>query len=179
MGGSLTNIHNNAGFALKRHAAAMAILQEHAATGSVVNRLSDNPTDAYKILGLTTQKRYLNNYMEGISSTIDILNMSLNAADAIKIDLAKVKEEIMQVGGADGGTGEIINAELINSKLEDAITWANFQHLGQYLFSGSSTATAPYTVVRDSDGKISSVTYQGSFIPARQIRHEGRNAYSG
>ena len=164
MGVSLTNIHNNAGFALKRHAAAMAILQEHAATGSVINRPSDNPTDAYKILGLATQKRYLDNYMEGISTTIDILNMSLNAADAIKMDLVKVKEEIMHVGGADGGTGQIINAELINSKLEDAVAWVNSQHLDQYLFSGSSTATAPYAVVRDSNGKISSVTYQGSFV---------------
>ena len=136
MGGTLNNIHNNVSFALRRHFVAMTILQEQASSGSRINRASDAPTDAYRILGLNAKKRYLVNYMESISTTVNTLSMSLNAADQIKFDLAKVKEQLMTIGGADGGSGTSVSVETINSKLEDIVVWANSKHLDQYLFGG-------------------------------------------
>ena len=55
MSGSLTNIYNNVSYALLVNTEAMTKLQEQAATGSRINRVSDDSTSAYKVLKLDTK----------------------------------------------------------------------------------------------------------------------------
>jgi len=64
MGGMLNNVYNNSSFALNLHYKAMASLQEQVYTGSRINRASDDPSAAYRVLGLDSQKRQLLNYMK-------------------------------------------------------------------------------------------------------------------
>lgn len=52
MGGTLSSIYSNISYALHSHMDAMIRLQEQAATGSRINRVSDAPGDAYRLLGL-------------------------------------------------------------------------------------------------------------------------------
>ena len=51
-------------------------------------------------------------------------------------------------------------AEGIDEILEQLVAFANTQHMGQYLFGGGNTATAPY-LVEWTNGEITNVTYQG------------------
>jgi flagellin-like hook-associated protein FlgL len=53
--------------------------------------------------------------------------------------------------------------EGINDALDRIVAAANSQHSGKYIFGGSNTGNTPYTVTRE-DGRITSVTYQGSDI---------------
>ena len=62
MSGILNSIYNNTSFALHLHAEAMGALQEQVSTGSRINRASDDPSAAYQVLGLNSQKRSLQNY---------------------------------------------------------------------------------------------------------------------
>jgi len=52
-------------------------------------------------------------------------------------------------------------AEGINDILEQVVSLANTKNMGQYLFGGNNTKSAPYLVER-TNGEISGVTYQGS-----------------
>ncbi len=52
-------------------------------------------------------------------------------------------------------------AEGINDLLEQVVSLANTKHMGQYLFGGNNTTSAPYLVER-TNGEITGVTYQGS-----------------
>lgn len=158
MGGTLNNIYNNTSFALNLHTEAMSRLQEQVASGSRINRASDDPSAAYRILGLNSQERSLQNYMDSLLEVISLLDISSSTLDAIKHGLSKVTARLSGISGSSGATGI---AEEINNWLEDIVLWVNTSHMNQYLFGGSNTASAPYVVTR-TDGKITSVTYQGS-----------------
>jgi flagellar hook-associated protein 3 FlgL len=171
MSGTLNNIHNNVSFALNRHYEVMARLQEQAYTGSRINRASDDPSDAYRVLGLKSQKRQMANYMDNISSAIEILNVSSSVFsgygdDEIGIEsiIAKTKELLTSVTDTGGDAARNVNKQGIKDYLDEIISYANWKYNGQYLFGGSNTGSAPYTVTRDGDGHVTSVTYQGSSL---------------
>ena len=158
MSGTLINIYNNVGFALSQHADAMARLQEQVASGSRINRASDDPSAAYQILGLKSQERSLGNYIDNISDVVSMLEISITSIDTMKLAFSRAIGLLNSISGASG-TGNLV--EGINSALEDMAMWANSDYLGQYLFGGGDTSSAPYLVER-TDGRITSVTYQGS-----------------
>lgn len=158
MSGSLISIYNNASFALSRHAEAMARLQEQVSTGSRINRASDGPSEAYRVLGLDSQKRSLENYIDNLSQVASTLWSSSIAVDSIKSALSKITNSLRGISGISRADGI---AEVINIWLEQIVSSANTKYVDQYLFGGSDTASAPYLVER-TNGKITSVTYQGS-----------------
>ncbi len=163
MGETLSNTHNNVSFALKLHYKEMARLQEQAYTGSRVNRASDDPSAAYRILGLNSQQRLLENYMDNISEAISILEISSSVIEDMASAISDAKVYLTQIiSGTYDEDGRQRLAEQINDTLEHMVSLANTEHLGQYLFGGSSTGSAPYAVQR-TNGEITSVTYQGSF----------------
>ena len=76
MSGTLNSIYSNVSFALDLHTEAIARLQEQTATGNRVNRSSDDPSAAYRILGLNSQKRSLENYIDNLTSVVSTLELS-------------------------------------------------------------------------------------------------------
>lgn len=162
MSGTLNNVYNNISFALNLHYKAMARLQEQASTGSRINRASDDPSVAYQVLGLNSQQRLLGNYMDNISDATGVLEISASIIDNISSVINKTKVDLTQIiSGTYNENGRQRLAEQINDALEQTISLANTQHLGQYIFGGSNTSSAPYSVQR-TNGDITSVTYQGS-----------------
>jgi len=156
--GTLSSIYNNVSFALDLHTEEMARLQEQAATGSRINRASDDPSAAYRVLGLNSQKSLLENYMDSLLEVVSLLDISSTAIDSMKHALSKVTNRLTGISGSSGAGG--IAGE-VNNWLESIVSSANTSHMNQYLFGGSNTGSAPYAVTR-TDGKITSVTYQGS-----------------
>lgn len=171
MGGTLNNVYNNVGYALNLHYEAMARLQEQMATGSRVNRPSDDPFAAYRVLGLNSQERLLGNHIDKLLDVIDVLETSYTVVQGdsgIIASLTQAKVTITQLlSGTYTDEGREIAAQGINEILEQVVMLANTKHRGQYIFGGSDTDSAAYVVER-TDGKITSVTYQGSSM-ARNI----------
>ena len=170
MGGTLGSIYNNVSFALNLQTEVMARLQEQASTGSRINRASDDPSVAFKILGLNSYGRSLGNYMDNLSDVIDTFELCsdiIEGQGGIIPALVKVKTSLTQItGGVHSEDGRKIIAEGINDILEQIVLLVNTKRIGQYIFGGGDTASAPYVAER-TNGKITSVTYQGS--------SEGRN----
>ncbi len=161
MSGILSNIHGNISFALNLHYKAMARLQEQAYTGSRINRASDEPSTAYLILGLNSQKRTLGNYMDNITDTMSSLDITSAAVSNMVESISKAKVVLASVTDTGGTIAQSIYPDTINSLLEDLVLSANWQHRRQYLFGGSDTDSAPYKATR-SGGNITKVAYQGS-----------------
>jgi len=163
MSGTLNNIYNNVGFALRLHTDAMAKLQEQASTGSRINRISDDPTAAYRVLGLNTNEKSLENYINNLSEVVSILELSSTIFENITSGFVETQKRITQItSGIYDEAARKRTAEGIDDILEQMVSLANTKHMDQYLFGGTNTGSAPYTVERTS-GKISRVTYQGSF----------------
>jgi flagellar hook-associated protein 3 FlgL len=163
MSGSLTNIYNTVNYALYLNSRELANLQEQASTGSRINRISDDPFDAYRILGLNSQQRSLKTCMESLSELVSKLEISSSVLENMTSLLVDAKTNLAQVvGGIHGQEGRLRVAEGINDILEQIVSLANTKHSNQYLFAGSATDSAPYIVER-SGGEITCVVYQGSY----------------
>jgi flagellar hook-associated protein 3 FlgL len=163
MSGALNNIYNNASFALNLHTKSLTTLQEQAGTGSRINRASDDPTSAYRILGLNTSDKSLENYIKNLSEAISILELSSTVVQDITSGFSDALTRITQISsGVYDDAARQRTADGINDILEHTVSLANTKHMDQYLFGGSKTGSAPYTVER-INGKITKVTYSGSF----------------
>ncbi len=168
MSGSLNSIYNNVSFALYLHTNAMAKLQEQVSTGSRINRISDDPAAGYRVLGLNTNVKSLENYINNLSEVASILELSSTILENITSGLAETQIRLTQItSGIYDEAARKRTAEGINDILEQIVSLTNTQHMDQHLFGGSDTGSAPYTVER-TDGKITSVTYQGS-LESRDI----------
>jgi flagellar hook-associated protein 3 FlgL len=162
MSGTLSGIYSDLSFALRLHIEALSRLQEQASTGSRINRASDDPSAAYRVLGLNSQQRSLASYMDNIAQAMSTLEISLTVIDDMTSGLADAKVTLSQiVSGVYDEEGRKRTAEAIDSTLEQMVCLANTRHLNEYLFGGGDTGSAPYAVTR-TNGKITSVTYQGS-----------------
>ncbi len=162
MGGTLNNVHNNVSYALHLHSEAMMKLQEQASTGSRINRPSDGPSTAYRVMGLDSQGRSLSNYVETIEQSSDMMEMGLSVVESMISSVADAKVNLTQiVGGIYGQQGRDRIADGIDDILEQMVSLANTRHMNEYLFGGANSGTLPYSVTR-TNGKITGVTYQGS-----------------
>ena len=163
MSGALNNIYNNVSLALHLHTDALANLQEQVSTGSRINRVSDDPAAAYRVLGLNTNEKSLENYIDNVSEVISILELSSIIIEDITSNFTETQVRTTQIiSGIYDEAARKRTAEGINDILEQTVSLANTQHMDQYLFGGTDTGSAPYTVER-TNGKITRVTYQGSF----------------
>jgi flagellar hook-associated protein 3 FlgL len=163
MSGTLNNIYNNVSFALHLHTEAMAGLQEQASTGSRINRTSDDPSVAYRVLGLSSQEKSLGNYIDNLSEVLGMLEFSSTVIEDVASTLTEARVRLTQIsGGIYNDQARQRTAGGINDLLEQIVTLANTKHTGQYLFGGGSTASAPYLAER-TNGEITNVTYQGSY----------------
>lgn len=163
MSGSLTSIYSSISYALSLHGKSILQLQEQAASGNRVNRGSDSPSDAYRILGLNSQERSLQSYQENVKELIGNLEISSTIIGDMSTELASSLTLLTQiVGGVHDDAGQKRIADKLNNSLEQLVSLANTKHASQYLFGGNDTSIAPYVVQREG-GKIVSVTYQGSY----------------
>ncbi len=161
MSGTLNNIYNNISFALHLQTEALTRLQEQVSTGSYINRCSDEPTTAYQILGLNSQKRTLENYVDNLSNVITTFELSSAIVGDMLPILTETKMRLTQIAsGIYDQEGQQRMAEVINDALEQIVLLANTKNMDQYLFGGSNTSSAPYVVER-TNGEITKVTYQG------------------
>lgn len=162
MSGSLTSIYDSVSYALNIHSKAIAMLQEQSSTGNRVNRGSDSPSEAYRILGLSTQDHTLDTYKENINELIGTLEISSTIIEDTSSELADIRTLLTQiVGGIQDSEGQRRIAEKINSALEQVVSFANTKHANQYLFGGNDSGQAPYIVTREN-GQITAVTYRGA-----------------
>ncbi|MCK5172387.1 MAG: flagellar hook-associated protein FlgL [Planctomycetes bacterium] len=163
---SLGAIYDSASWAISNHTLALSILQEQAASGQAINRPSDNPTDADRILDLKSDSRSMARYIETLTEVIDVMDLSGSTIQQMSGD-----------GGLSGALASLTSAlsslntdDMIRQQkageldgiLEEMVSLANKQRMGHRLFSGASSDVDPYTVTRNSSGEITQVTYQGS-----------------
>jgi len=162
MSGSIASMYENVSYALSLHSKAITQLQEQASSGNRVNRASDAPADAYRILNLNSEDRSLGRYQETVKELISTLEISSTIIEDMASELSEIRTLLTQiVSGVQDEEGQTRIAESVNSTLEQLVSLANTKHASQYLFGGSKTDQPPYAIEYEG-GMITSVTYQGS-----------------
>jgi len=154
-------IYNNTQAMLRFQGQALARLQEMAASGSRINRPSDAPTDAYKILEAHSETGAIDAYLQNLNHVLDLRNVTSSIFQSMTDSLARVRMLASQAAsGTYSQQNRLSIATEINALLEQMVTLANTAHQGRFLFGGGQTGSAPY-VARHEGGQIVGVDYVG------------------
>lgn len=160
---SLDAIYKTSSWAIAKNSTALASLQQKAATGLNVLRVSDDPASSNKILGLQRDSRTKQQYLDTLDEAISILDLSSSVIQSISSEIARASTSLTAtLSGTTSPELRSTLAEDLNNALEQLVALCNTKRLGQYLFAGANSDTPPYTVERDASGYINRVVYQGS-----------------
>jgi len=137
--------------------------QEKLSSGKRINRPSDDPSGTRKVLGLKAEEFQVQQFLDNTETAKEQINFTSNTLESIQDIFSKIKELSIQASNDTLGQTErkIISGEL-DELLESVLQNANTDNNGRYIFSGTQTLTSAFTATRDSNGNISSVSYNGN-----------------
>lgn len=153
-------LFNNTQSMIRYQTREMTRLQEMAGTGSRINRPSDAPADAFRILQFRAESATMEKYTRNLSSVTDAREISATVLQGVSDALSTVRTLAAQAAsGTYTQENRDAGARVIEAALEQVVSLVNTSHSGRYLFGGGATDT-PYTV--ESDGHwITQVNYEG------------------
>ena len=141
----------------------MQEIQEKLSSGKQINRPSDDPSGARKVLGLRTEDLQVQQFLDNTETAKEQINYTSNTLESIQEIFTKIKGLTIQAGNDTlGQSDRKIIANELDELLESVLQNANTDNNGRYIFSGTKTLTSAFTATRDSSGNISSVSYNGN-----------------
>ncbi|MDK2562704.1 flagellar hook-associated protein FlgL [Romboutsia sedimentorum] len=124
-------------------------------TGKVINRISDDPHKAIKIMNLNNEIKYTEKYNYNIDETVGWMNNTDSSLEEVGRALSDIKESILKVGNGTYSENEMkaINAEM-NEKIKELGEILNASHGGRYMFGGDSVDEPPVKIIENADGTV-------------------------
>jgi len=111
---------------------------------------------------LESQLRETNQYASNSAQALSVAQASSAGLTTLQ-DVANRAGELATLGTGTTGTDSMSSyATETNQLIEEAVTAANTEYNGQYLYGGTATTTPPFTVTRDASGDVTGVTYNGN-----------------
>jgi flagellar hook-associated protein 3 FlgL len=157
---SFDGIYRATSYALEKQATAMALLQEQVATGSQINRASDSPSDANRVMSLSTDNSKLDYFLGQMDSFSGRLDVASELFSVVSEQLIKFGADFTSVL-SKGQDAKNALAAGVDDLVESLLAIGNAEQEGQHFFGGADSVSTPYIVDREN-GKIVHVTYQGS-----------------
>jgi flagellar hook-associated protein 3 FlgL len=129
--------------------------QQQLSSGKKINQPSDDPYGTSQAIGLNGQLSALNDYTNNITDGNAWTQQATTSLGDIDSMVQRVRELVVQASNGTYTQSDLNASAAEVNQLIDAIKQeANASYNGQYIFSGTSTATAPYQTG-------STDTYQG------------------
>lgn len=164
----------------------MVKLQTQLASGVKVTKSSDDPQAADAILRLTESKnlreQYRNNALEG-QGFADTTSVTLGQfADM----LISIKDIVVKASSAQSASDMATYGSRVDQFLSEAVDIANTKFNGKYIFGGTQTMDAPYTLAPDRsvvtanpNGIDGAIEYQVGDNITNQINISGQQGLQG
>ena len=154
-------LYSRALFDIQRGLFRYSQLQTEVATGRRVNRPSDDPAAALRVLPLRGELRDLAQFGENVAlarETLDISAASLEDGSSV---MQRVRELATQAanGTLSGSDRESISAE-VDQLLDQMLGIANSRRGERYLFGGTETGSQPFTL--ETVGGRTRAVYNGN-----------------
>ncbi|MCG8467530.1 MAG: flagellar hook-associated protein FlgL [Gemmatimonadetes bacterium] len=130
---------------IQRTMAKVERAQDQIATGLRVQRPSDDPIAADRILEVSSELQATTQYMRNIERGLLRVQTEEQALDGLTDLLARAREIAAQQGSSTAGaTSHAIAAEEVAGLVESAIALGNTRFGDTYLFGGAYATTAPF-----------------------------------
>jgi len=148
---------------MNRNIGNMSILQNQLSSGKLINRASDDPYGATRMMQLNseiTENKQYNDNIKNSSNWLDTTDSALSQAGNV---FARIKELMVKAGDGAYGKDEIatIKNEVVQ-KVTELGTILNSSFDGNYIFGGTKSTSKP--VIVDSNGAISYADKDGTAL---------------
>lgn len=131
----------------------MSKINEQINSSKMVNRVSDDPHKAIRIMNLNNEIRYTEKYNYNIDETVGWMNTTDGSLDHLGNMLGDIKDDILKVGGVYSDEEfKAIQAE-INEKIKEIADVMNTTYGGKYMFGGTNVDEPPITM-ENKDGVV-------------------------
>jgi len=149
--------------ALRRQTQAMIVQQERIATQKRINRPSDDPAGAGRVLSGRAALAGLEKYASGIQQGKSRLEFNEETLKLIG-DLVRQARRTAEEKSAGGVSAEerALAATTIQEIADQVLQLANARWNGEYVFGGDRKDAAPF--VRDEDGNVTYRGERGEFL---------------
>jgi flagellar hook-associated protein 3 FlgL len=141
-------------------------LQSQAATGQRITNPCDDPAATARVLRIQAEKQQTHQFASNNARAAEINETSFSAVEQLKNVSDRAGElSVLGSGVASADAYRAYSTET-NQLIEQALQVANSKFGGEYLFAGTRTDAAPFVASRDTNGNITSVTYEGAATAA-------------
>lgn len=130
-------------------------LNKQVNTTKEVNKLSDNPYKAIKILNSKSEIKTMETYIENCKDSSDWLDTTDTALDQLGKVGKELKKTLIACGNGTYSDDELktLSAQ-VNGSMKEIANVLNTTHEGKYIFSGSDTGIPPVECVENADGSV-------------------------
>jgi flagellar hook-associated protein 3 FlgL len=137
---------------LEANQSRLSSLQQQLSSGKRITQPSDDPYGTSRALGLSGELTGLQQYQRSVGDGTAWLTTADTALSKISDVLQRARELLIQ-GASDSATAQSRSAiaDEIDQLTDSVKQEANVQYAGHYVFSGTATTTAPYTLGSASD----------------------------
>lgn len=153
---------------LQRLAQRQYQLQNEAATGKKTEALAEDPKGIQRLITLQTDARSLQQFHRNAEAATQQITDTSVVIRAMKTLSDRASEIAIKADPITDGEALQNYATEINQLLEAALAQSNHQTARGYTFAGTRSTSPPYTAIRNADGQITSVEYDGNQSETRK-----------
>jgi len=139
-----------------------AKLQLQVSSGRRITQPEDDPAAVGRVLNLQTEQRQLAQFTNNSSRALTLVQSSFSGLQGLK----RVSDRAGEL--ATLGTGALSSDSMrtygneVDQLLEQALQLANSRAGGDYIYGGTNVDAPPFVATRGTDGKITSIVYNGN-----------------
>lgn len=137
-------------------------LQTQVSTGQRIARASDDPAAAERVLNYQGAGRRAEQFIRNADRALELNQASYSNLTQIKSITDRATELGTLGQGATSAEARGAYATEVNQLLEQLVQLGNAKLGNDQLFAGSAMDETPFTVTRDTDGRITSAAYAGN-----------------
>ena len=126
-------------------------------TGKQVNKISDDPLKAVKIMNLNNELEDIEKYNYNADEITGWLDMTDEALDRVGTLTSEIKTLLTSISGAYGKDEIKAVSTDVNEKIKQIGEALNATYAGKYIFGGTITDEPPVTIDTDENGNVSLV----------------------
>jgi len=146
---------------LQRLSRQQADLQSKVATGQRITKPSDDPAAVARVIAAQMERSSVTQYARNADAALEYSKTSYAGLQQFKKISDRAGELAVLGTGSIGPDAMRAYAAEVNQLLEQAASQGNTRFGRDYVFSGNAVDTAPYSLARDVNGRITAATYAG------------------
>ncbi|HVW19581.1 MAG TPA: flagellin [Opitutaceae bacterium] len=137
-------------------------LQAEVSSGLAVTQPSDNPSAFGQVIQEQALSSQIAQYTANANQALNLAQSSYAGLNSLTSVYDRATQLATLGSGSLGASANSAYADELNQLIEQAVSTANSQFNGNYIYAGTAVNTAPFTTATDANGNITAVTYAGN-----------------